>query len=126
MIITNLLFYEIDEIFDDDTIKSFDNTSLFYFREVIAPYLGKCYTACPLMSFDLSDYIVIGLKSDWNYKFYMHAKGEEIWLGGSGGIPTAAVAKTMGKILPNKLLFLVDIILITYFYIQFQFPVKQI
>ena len=86
-----------DEIFDKRTEKNLGNSSLFIFHEVISPFLGKCYTACSLMSFALNSDIIFGLKTNWNYKFYIHGKNEEIWLGGTGNFPLEAVATTLGK-----------------------------
>jgi hypothetical protein len=91
------LFHGLDEVFDNETLQRFGNASLYFFREVIAPYFGKCYTACFLKSLSLNDNIMIGLKPNWNYRFYMHAKGGEIWLGGSGSFPTNAVNKILGN-----------------------------
>ena len=79
--------------------RDLENSSLFVFREVIAPYFGKCYTACSQTRIKLNDWISFGLKSSWNYKFYIHAKNEEIWLGGTGNFASDAVATNLGMII---------------------------
>ena len=94
-------FSNTDDIFDQKTIRNLDNSSLFVFREVIAPYFGKCYTTCSLINLTLNDCFNFGLKSNWNYKFYMHAQDEEIWLGGTGMFVSDAVAITLSKIFNN-------------------------
>jgi hypothetical protein len=59
--------------------------------------------------------MLMKLTADWNYKFYMHAKGEEIWLGGSGTIPTHVAAKTLGN--GNY----VSVVRRSYLYFQFYY-----
>jgi len=85
------------EIFDMKTEKNLDNSSLFTFREVISPFLGKCYTACYRLSFTENSDLIFGLKTDWNYKFYIHGLNEETWLGGTGNFPLESVAIILGK-----------------------------
>ncbi len=82
-------------------MQKLENSSLFIFRQVISPYFGKCFTACPLMRLALNDSLNFGVKSDWNYKFYMHDKDEEIWLGGTGNFVSDAATMILSKFLNN-------------------------
>ncbi len=78
-------------------MQKLENSSLFIFHQVISPYFGKCFTACPLMRLALNDSLNFGVKSDWNYKFYMHDKDEEIWLGGTGNFVSDAATMILSK-----------------------------
>jgi len=85
---SSLSFNLIGDVFDAQTIDLIKNRRLFKTKELMTPFLGRCFTICHLLKTTLVEGIALRLSSKWNYKLFIHLPSEEFWLGGNGYFPT--------------------------------------
>ena len=88
-----------DEIFANITLVVLSNQTEFFVNEVVSAFLGKCFTVCPLRNATLADYFSLRLNPSWNYKVYVHSRGEEFFLAGDGSFGVDVASFILGKIL---------------------------
>lgn len=81
------------EIFSNETMK-LENIGI---REVISAFYGRCYSVENLTPLPFDDSLVLGLNASMNYKVFIHNKGEEIWIAGTGYFPIETIIFTLGK-----------------------------
>jgi len=90
-------FLTTEELFDDATLAKLKNMSEYYLHEMTTPSYGRCYTICKLQNMTLADYQTFTITSKWNYKVYVHQKGEEFWLAGDGVFRPDVPSFLLGK-----------------------------
>ena len=69
--------FNLDDIFDPETVTSLNNESQYLVKEVLSLYFGRCYCIKILREGHL---FVWGFKGLWDTKVYLHTKDEEFWL----------------------------------------------
>ena len=69
--------FNLDEIFDPETVTSLKNESQYSVTEVLSLYFGRCYCIKKLQEDRL---FVWRFKGLWDTMVYLHTKGEEFWL----------------------------------------------
>jgi hypothetical protein len=73
--------YSLIDIFDDETILSLKNSSLFLYKELHTLYHGNIIVICPVKKVGLKDRFYINLKKNTSYEIYVFPRGEELWFG---------------------------------------------
>ncbi len=71
--------YDLNDIFQNETIIKLKNSSLFNMKEIHSIFYGKCYSLCPLTLLALNEVISLSIKNKRNVEIVTYLKGEEFW-----------------------------------------------
>ena len=74
--------YQLEELFSPKTVSDLKNSSLFKLSETMSIYLGRCFTICPVQKYGKKIGPALELKTDFDFKTFIHVAGFEFWLNG--------------------------------------------
>jgi hypothetical protein len=72
--------FEIQDFFSSSTLQALNNASMYSVKDVRSMYFGRCYKICHVDGMLTSGYKKWELKTDFNFKFFVHNDGDEFWL----------------------------------------------
>ena len=72
--------FDLDDIFENDTIVKLKNITLFNVAEIHSILHGKCYALCPLTLLALNETISLFIENKQNVEILIYRQGEEFWL----------------------------------------------
>jgi len=77
----NLSTYNLDDIFNSETVEMLNNGTGYLVTTVSSLYFGRCYTITKLEGVPVFDPdMAFNLKKDWDVIVYIHTRGDELWL----------------------------------------------
>ncbi len=84
-----------EDIFEQRTLDSLSNTTIYDVKESLTFFLGICFTICHKLKGGISENTIYGclyFKKSMNIKIYFHVPGEEFWLNGYIRFPSNKVS----------------------------------
>ena len=64
--------HDMKDLFADNTLKEFENTSVYHVKEMKTHYSGRCFTVCIVEKMGREDSKILNLKKNLNIRLYLH------------------------------------------------------